>query len=98
MQGEIDAAQTLREVHILGVNDIGLEAGNDAITAGRELPWLQPVGGQTIWILWEVTYRDVYIVGPGNELLDVYNLTEHNLADTANYDTLEQMLLDAANE
>jgi len=98
IQAEIDAVETVRPVHILGVNDIGLEAGNDGMTAGRSLPWLQPGADQDIWTLWNVTYRDVVILGPGNEHVGTYNLTVHDLADPANYEALNAQLLDAANQ
>jgi len=89
-----------RKIHdrILGVNDIGLESGNHGITVGRVLPWLQPMAGEEIWTLWQVVYRDVIIVGPGNERLGVFNLTEQDLANPANYAALRDQLLDAANE
>jgi len=98
MQAEIDAQDTARPVHILGVNDIGLESGNDGMMSGRMLPWLQPGTDQEVWTLWEVTYRDVVILGPGNEHLGTFNLTVHDLADPANYDALMTQLLEAANE
>ena len=85
-------------IEILGVNDIGLESGNASITSGRVLPWLQTDAENDVWVEWEVTYRDVYIVGPGNELLDVYNLTINDLGVPANYDTLKNLILEAASE
>ena len=98
MQAEIDAQETARPVHILGVNNIGLETGNDGTTAGRTLPWLQPGSDQDVWTLWQVRYRDVIITGPGNEHLHTFNLTDHNLADTGEYAALMTRLLEAANE
>jgi len=97
MQADVDAEQTALPVHILGVNDIGLESGNDMMTADRTAPWLQPVEGQDIWTLWGVTYRDVIILGPGNEHVGTFNLTVHNLGDPVEYEALKTMLLDAAN-
>ena len=98
MHAEISAQETARSVHILGVNDVGFESANDSMMSGRALPWLQPVAGQDIWTQWEVTYRDVVILGPGNEHLGSFNLTTHDLADPANYDALMTQLLEAANE
>ena len=97
MHSELEAAETVRPIRILGVNFEGLESGNDGITAGRTIPWLQPAAGQDVWTLWQVTYRDVVILGPGNERLDTYNLTVHDLADPANYADLRDQLLSAAN-
>ncbi|MHC4092956.1 MAG: hypothetical protein ACYSVY_22220 [Planctomycetota bacterium] len=98
MQAEIDSQATLRTIQILGVNDIGLESGNGGMTAGRVLPWLQPATGEHIWALWEVEYRDVAILGPGNEQLGAFNLTAHNLSDPVNYAALKDQLLEAAGE
>jgi len=98
MQTEIDAQATNRPVHILGINGVGLESGNDGMVMGRMLPWLQPTADLDVWTLWQVTYRDVYIVGPGNEHLGTFNLTVNDLADPTNYETLMNQLLDAANE
>jgi hypothetical protein len=98
MQAEIDSQQTARAIHILGVNAIGLESGNSTITADRQLPWLQPASGDDPWMLWPIEYRDVAILGPGNELLGTFNLTEHDLSDPANFATLHDQLLTAAGD
>ncbi len=98
MQAEIDSLETLRPIQVLGVNDIGLESGNGGMTAGRVLPWLQPAVGEDVWTLWQVVYRDVIILGPGNEYLGTFNLTEYDLADPVNYAALKDQLLEAANE
>ncbi len=98
MQAEIDAQETSREIHILGVNGIGLESANEAMTSGRVLPWLQPAPGQDPWLLWSVVYRDVVILGPGNEKLGAFNLTAFDLSDPVNFAALRDQLLEAANE
>ena len=98
MQTEISSQQTLRPIQILGINDVGLESANDEMTADRVLPWLQPIAGEDVWTLWQVEYRDVVILGPGNEHLGAFNLTVHDLSDPANYADLLSQLLDAANE
>ncbi|MGD2111350.1 MAG: hypothetical protein PVI86_18385 [Phycisphaerae bacterium] len=103
MQAEIDQSQGTPDappvpIKILGVNQMGLESGNGGMTAGHVLPWLQPAAGEDIWTLWQVTYRDVYIVGPGNEHVATFNLTTQNLALPENYDALKDLLFDAAND
>jgi len=98
MQSELMALNTTRPIQILGVDGIGLESGNGEMTAGRVLPWLQPTAGEDVWTLWQVEYRDVVILGSGNERLGVFNLTVNGLADSANYAALKSQLLDAANE
>jgi hypothetical protein len=96
MQVEIDAAHPAKQVRLLGVNAVGAEAGNAAACAGRTLPWLQDVPGQQVWQSWAANYRDVVILGPGNVKLTVYNLSAHNLADTASFNGLKRILLAAA--
>jgi len=80
------------------VNGVGYESGNSSITAGRSLPWLQDVAEQEVWASWSVTYRDVVILDREGNVHDVYNLTEHDLSIVSNYETLKEMLLEAAAE
>ena len=98
MQTEIDSQDTRRPIQILGINGVGLESGNGDITAGSVLPWLQPAVADEVWTQWQVEYRDVVILGPGNERLDAFNLTVHDLADPGNYAALMTQLLEAAND
>lgn len=48
------------------------------------------------WALWSVTWRDVVILDTANRRVAVYNLTTHNLADTADYAELRALLLEVA--
>ena len=98
MQAEIDADPAALPIQIIGLNDVGLESGNDGMTADRTLPWLQPESGEDIWTLWAVEYRDVVIIGPGNEYVGTFNLTINDLASADNYATLMSMLRNAADE
>jgi hypothetical protein len=98
MQAEVESQATVRAIQILGVNATGLESGNDAMTAGRTLPWLQPATDQDVWTPWQVEYRDVVILGPGNERLGTFNLTLHDLSDPANYAALKNQLVEAADQ
>ncbi len=84
-------------MQILGIDAVGLESGNADMTSGRVLPWLQDTPSEEVWTKWHVTYRDVVILDPDGYRVGVYNLTEHDLADSANYAALEQRLVDAAN-
>jgi len=97
MQKEVDAASTKVPVQILGVNGADLEVGNSSMTSGRTLPWLQDTTTANVWASWAVTYRDVFILNGENVPVAVYNLTEHDLSVSANYDTLKKMMIDAAN-
>lgn len=96
MQAEIDTANPATPVRIFGVNAAGEESGNDAFCQGRLLPWLQDTAQQNVWGDWQVTWRDVVILDKENRTIQVYNLTSHNLANTAYYEELRNILLDAA--
>lgn len=94
MQRELGAADS-SGVQILGVNAIGREAGNEAITAGRILPWLQDSLAIGAWDLWAVNYRDVVILDGRNVPVAVFNLTTHDLGVPANFDSLEFLIREA---
>ena len=96
MQDEIDTAGWPTPVRILGVNAAGLESGNAAMTSGRNLPWLQDTADALVWAQWDVQWRDVVILGGDNTVYAVYNLSEHPLSETANYDALKALLQAAA--
>jgi hypothetical protein len=81
------------EIRILGVNGVGQESGNAEMCAGRVLPLLQDVAGVDAYTLWNVTYRDVVILDEGNRVVSVYNLTEHDLTNPANYQELHDLLV-----
>ncbi|MFM7200547.1 MAG: hypothetical protein ACKO6N_07135 [Myxococcota bacterium] len=83
-------------IQILGVNGVGYESGNASITSGRELPWLQDVSTQNVWVSWAVVYRDVQILDENNQLAGVYNLTEHDLSQPASYEALKNILIELA--
>ncbi len=78
------------------MNADGQESGNDLMVAGRTLPWLQDDAVTNAWGLWGVTWRDVYVLDGENRLVTIYNLTEHDLTDPANYADLKAILLSAA--
>jgi hypothetical protein len=83
MQDELTQAGF--DVTILGVNAIGLESGNPAVTTGRDIPWLQDVPPEAVWDLWGVNYRDVIILDADNVVVGIYNVTQHNLSIPENY-------------
>ncbi|MFI5402074.1 MAG: hypothetical protein ACHQ1G_03985 [Planctomycetota bacterium] len=85
-------------IRLIGCNQIGAEAGNPSICAGRDTPWTQDTAAENVWVDWNVTYRDVIILDVDNIPVDVYNLTSHDLANPANYAELKQRLKDAAGE
>ena len=97
MQRELDAEALTRRVRLLGVNLIGAESGNAAACVGKTIPWLQDVPAAAVWDLWQVTYRDVFILDANNHVAGVFNLTTHDLNVPAEYDALKTLLRDAAN-
>ncbi|MBK8254302.1 MAG: hypothetical protein IPK82_16740 [Polyangiaceae bacterium] len=97
MQNELDSAGLPMEVKILGVNAIGLESGNASVTMNRDLPWLQDVQEQNVWVSWNVVWRDVWVLDADNVPVAVYNLTEHNLADPLQYAEFKTILTNVAN-
>jgi hypothetical protein len=93
MQQELAAESLAVPVSIIGINPPGLDSGDSLISAGRTIPWLQEEpGGDDPWTDWNVTYRDVVILDSSNVLVDVYNLTEHDLSSPANRDALKAKL------
>jgi len=98
MQGELENTATGIPIRILGVNAVGQESDNDLIVAGRTLPWLQDTKSQDVWTDWKVTWRDVIVLDGDNNVAGIYNLTDHNLATAANYDSLKALLIKVANQ
>ncbi len=96
MAQQITAEHPALKLQILGINAAGQEAGNASITLGRALPWLQDTPEEQAWTDWHVIWRDVVVLGPQNERLAVYNLTVHDLARPAAFDSLKTLLLYAA--
>ncbi|NUP08763.1 MAG: hypothetical protein HOW73_22165 [Polyangiaceae bacterium] len=86
MQDELTAAGL--DVTIVGINSIAAESGNSLITAGRDLAWLQETPAEPVWTDWGISYRDVVILDENNEVVAIYNLTQHNLGDSLNYEEL----------
>ncbi len=96
MQNELALDHPTLDISILGINEVGYEAGNSSITNGRDLPWLQDTVDWNVWGTWAPTYRDVIVLDGNNEVYTVFNLTSNTLATPANYDALKQIFLDAA--
>ena len=84
MQAALDPAAH----RILGLNEVGHESGTAAFCEGRDLPWLQDTADAGVWQEWGVVYRDVVILDADGEAVEVYNLTENDLADPDRYQEL----------
>ncbi len=71
------------------MNETGFDSGLSAVSELGDLPVLQDTPADAVWTLWDVTYRDVYILNADGELVDVYNLTVYDLGDDANFEELK---------
>ena len=98
MQAELDTTTTAIPIRILGLNETGQESGNSAIVVGNTIPWLQDTAAQDVWSDWDVTYRDVIVLDDENNVAGVYNLTEHDLQNPAEYNELKTLLIGVANQ
>jgi len=96
MQQELDGLGLALDVVILGVNEVGHESGNELMTSGRDLPWLQDTVVDDVWGAWAPTYRDVVVLDPLNQEIAVFNLTVHDLGDAVEYEALKQIFIAAA--
>ena len=100
MQKELNELGLWWDVRILGVNWITVlpddENGNAGMTEGRDIPWLQDTVLASAWHYWNVTYRDVVILNELNVPVATFNLTEHNLTWSENYEALKALLIEAA--
>ncbi len=83
-------------VHVLGVNAVGQDSANDLACAGRVLPWLQDDATTNAWGLWSVAQRDLVVLDRHQAIVEVYNLTSHDLARPENRDEAKAILRRAA--
>ena len=97
MQAEILAANPASKIRILGVNQTGQEPYNDLAVAGNSIPWIQDAAGAA-WGGWAVTWRDVVILDRENRKAAVFNLTEHDITQPAEYAALLALLRATAGE
>jgi hypothetical protein len=85
-------------VQLVGVNDVGYEAGNLSITSNRKLPWLQATAMVDVWEQWKPTFRDVVVLDGEGRVVAIFNLSANDLSNPANYQALKALLIDAANK
>jgi hypothetical protein len=97
MQKELIAEYPNVGIVILGVNETGY-GNNEAMYEGVDLPWLQDTEADNWWGTWGVTLRDVVILDRDGEGAGVLNVTEHDLANSDEYDSLKKMLIDVAGQ
>ena len=104
IQDELDAEFPDLAIQLLGVNEFGFESGNQQIIdEGSSLPWLQDVdldadGTSDTWTSWGVTYRDVIVLDGTNWPVAVFNVTDYDLREPANFSALKQLLVQTASD
>lgn len=96
MQRDLNRNLPSSKVNILAVNEVGHESANDLAASTGDLPLLQDTRADDVWGDWEVTYRDVQVVDADGELSAIYNLTRNDITQSGNYDTLREMIVNAA--
>ncbi len=84
------------DVHLLGVNGIGYESGNAAAVAGRTIPWLQDVPSEEAWQLWQVQYRDLFVLDEDGRVLFIESLNDRDLTLSFDYNELKTRLVQSA--
>ncbi len=104
IQDELALERPDLAIQLLGVNKVDLDGGNQQIIdEGSRLPWLQDVdldadGVSDAWAAWAVSYRDVVIVDGTNWPVAVFNVTDYDLGEEANFTALKQLLVNTAAE
>ena len=102
LQETFDAHFPSLGIQILGMNEIGHDSANAAMSAESDLPWLQDRddnsdGISDVWGgSWPSAYRDVQIVDRNGDVTDVYNVTNNDLRDADNFRALADLFIDAA--
>jgi hypothetical protein len=96
MQAELATEEPGLAIQLMAINEIGHDSGLGTMSDLGDLPLLQDTEEETVWVDWDVTFRDVVILNSDNEPVGVYNLTEHNLADEDNYEELKALLIASA--
>ncbi len=98
IQDELDAMDLPVEVQIIGVNAVGMDSGNDDMSAGRDMPWLQDTIEENVWETWDAGYRDVILVDEFNREVDRFNVTSNDLSDPVAYAALRDLLVGMATD
>lgn len=102
MQNELQQTYPLLQIELIGINEPNQEAGNATATNGRDIPWLQDTDTDGNGLpdksvdLWGMSFRDVVVLNGANEKIAKMNLNQNDLANSANYDTLKELLVEEA--
>ena len=96
MQTEINSTHPNLDIELFAINMIGTGAGTSYFSTSLNLPMVQDSSSLEIWDDWGALWRDVFILNENNELVLTYNLTQNNLSNSSNYNTLMQYFVDTA--
>jgi hypothetical protein len=83
------------EVVFHGINEVGKEDGNESITDGRDIAWLQDDAETNAWGMWSVDYRDAFVLDREGSVEGVVNLTAYDLSEERTQLMLTTLIDDA---
>ena len=92
MQAQLEA-EAPGAVVLLTVNAAGFEAGNAGYAMGKTLPLLQDTAEVDVWGSWQVVWRDVVILDGTGRRRAVFNLSNTDLNQPSNFESVKQVLL-----
>ena len=99
MQDELNANYPQLDIQLLAIDRIDAQGnGVSNFSIDQDLPMVVDNNSDSIWSTWGGAWRDVVILNQDNEIVTSYNLTQYNLANQSNYDTLKQLLIDTATQ
>ena len=93
MQKDITEQQI--NAQIIGLNHMDKSGGNELMTEGRDIPWLQDTESADVWTEWGVLYRDVIVLNGKNEYVAVINLSLDNLENEESYSELLSLIIES---
>ena len=96
MQAQLENNHPNLDIEIFAINMAGTGAGASSLSSNINLPMVQDSNTLGIWNDWDAGWRDVFILNENNELVMIYNLTQNNLGNTNNYNTLMSHFIDIA--
>ena len=98
MLQELAEDESSLSIEIIGINAIGRESENAAMTTDVRLKWLQDDELFRVWDSWGPDYRDVYILNSKGLMMNKINLTQYDMGLERNRGVLKDMLLEAATD
>lgn len=82
---------------MLGVNGAGAEDGVLDMTDGHMIPLVQDVYTGGMEEMWGARHFDLMILDRDGAVAAVWKMTEHDLTDPVEYESLKALLLQLAN-